>query len=147
MKVFIDSDNSGFDLKQLLVHFVGTNSHEVEDLSSKRHSPDDDFPQFTVRAAHSMQTSDDSNAQAIVVCNNAQGAAIAANRLSGVRATVCWNEDTAVQARAELDANVLCLPAQELSASAAKDVVHAWLKTSFIKAARHQRAIKDLDLA
>lgn len=146
MKIYIGSDHGGFDLKQLLVHFLGVKQAlNVEDVHKKQHTPADDFPTFAAQIVYKIQTSDDSTPQAILVCADGQGAAMAANRFRGIRAAVCWNEGSARKARAELDSNFLCIPAHDLPVDTVKDIIHAWLNTPFARTARHQRAITELD--
>lgn len=145
MKIILGSDHGGFDLKQLLVHHLSVkNDYEVEDVGDKTPNPDDDYPQFAFMAATKLLGEEDAT-RAILVCRGGQGMAMAANRLTGIRAAVCWNEHSAKKSREDNDSNVLCLPADELSVDEVKDIVHAWLNTPFSKAARHQRRIQELD--
>ncbi len=146
MKIFLGSDHGGFDLKQLLVHYLGKKmGYEVEDVGDEHLDPKDDYPQFAHKAVHKMQTSDDEEPRGILVCRGGQGMAIAANRFKGIRAAVCWDSESARKAREDNDSNVLCIPADVLSVADVKDIVHAWLDTPFSNAGRHQRRIQELD--
>lgn len=146
MKLYLGSDHGGFDLKQMLVHFLSTKlSYDVEDVGDKRLDPNDDFPQFAAKAVHGLLTSDDSDPRAILLCRGGQGMAMAANRHKGIRAAVCWDEHSAEKSRIDNDSNVLCLPADALSVEEVKDIIHIWLKTPFSHTARYVRRNNELD--
>ena len=146
MKLYIGSDHGGFDLKQLLLHYLSTQqNYEVEDVGDKRPDPNDDFPQFAAKAVHKVLTSDDADARAILLCSGGQGMAMAANRFKGIRAVVCWNEHSAEKSRIDNDANVLCIPADYLSVEEVKSIIHVWLNTKFSAATRFVRRNNELD--
>jgi ribose 5-phosphate isomerase B len=146
VKIILGSDHGGFDLKQLLAHYLEKKvGHEVEDVGDSQPDPKDDYPQFAQAACTRLLGDEDSDAKAILVCRGGQGMAMAANRFKGIRASVCWNVNSAEKSREDNDSNVLCLAADVLSVSEVKDIVHAWLETDFSRATRHQRRIEELD--
>lgn len=146
MKIYFGSDHGGFNLKQLLVHYFGVKRGlDVEDVGGKKLDPKDDYPQFAQLAASKLIDDDESDSRAILVCRGGQGMAMAANRYKGIRAAVCWDENSAKKSREDNDSNTLCLPADILSVDEAKDIVHAWLRTPFSSAPRHQRRIQEMD--
>ncbi len=146
MKIYIGSDHGGFDLKQLLVHYLDKKvGHEVEDVGDERPDPKDDYPIYAQKLVSALLASDSDAARGILICRGGQGMVMAANRFRGIRAAVCWNEHSARKSREDNDSNVLCIPADELSVSEVKDIVHTWLDTPFSNAARHQRRINEID--
>ena len=72
------------------------------------------------------------------------GEAIAANRVRGVRAGLCWNEDSARLCRQHNDANVISLGERMMSEETALKLVQIWLDTPF-EGGRHQLRIQELD--
>ncbi len=68
---------------------------------------------------------------------------IAANKVSGVRASLCHDDVTAEMARRHNDANILCLPADMISESLIERVVEVWLNTPF-DGGRHERRINKI---
>ena len=56
-----------------------------------------------------MLVSSGKSNMAILICGTGIGMSITANKIKGIRAAVCWNEETARLARQHNDANVLCL--------------------------------------
>ena len=67
-----------------------------------------------------------------------------ANRVRGVRCTLCWNVESARLGRAHNNANVLSLGERMVSESEMKEIVNAWLTTPF-DGGRHQRRIDEID--
>ena len=68
-----------------------------------------------------------------------------ANRFSGVRAAVCYDEFMADMSRRYLDVNVLCLSADLLGEELTERMVEAWLKAPF-EGGRHARRIERISV-
>jgi len=146
MKIYIGSDHGGFDLKQMLVHYLSVKQGlDVTDIGDKRLDPQDDFPQFASIAAQKLLASQDADARAILLCRGGQGMAMAANRFKGIRAVVCWDEHSAEKARIDNNSNVLCIPADALHVDEVKNIIHTWLNTEFAPVTRYVRRNKELD--
>ncbi|MGI8750130.1 MAG: RpiB/LacA/LacB family sugar-phosphate isomerase [Thermoleophilaceae bacterium] len=64
--------------------------------------------------------------QGIVCCWTGTGAAIAANKVPGVRAALCWDENTAAGARMFNDANVLALSLRATSQPVLEEILSSW---------------------
>ena len=64
---------------------------------------------------------------AIVCCWTGTGASIAANKVTGVRAALCWDAPTATGARRWNDANVLALSLRSTSRALLTEILDAWL--------------------
>ena len=129
-----------------MVHYLGEKKgYDVEDIGDKKLDPNDDFPQFAFKAAHQVLTSNSKDPRAILLCRGGQGMAMAANRLKGIRAAVCWDEQSAKKSRVDNDSNILCLPADALSVDEVKDIVHVWLDTAFSRTSRYIRRNQELD--
>jgi ribose 5-phosphate isomerase B len=64
--------------------------------------------------------------QAIVCCWTGTGAAIAANKVSGVRAALCFDAQTADGARKWNDANALALSLRATSEAELAEILDAW---------------------
>jgi ribose 5-phosphate isomerase B len=76
----------------------------------------------------------------IVLGGSGNGEAIAANKIKGIRCTLCWNRTTALLAREHNDANVLSLGARMIPIEEALDITRVWLDTPF-QGGRHLRRI------
>ena len=68
---------------------------------------------------------------AIVMCWSGTGVCMAANKIKGIRAALCWDAETARLARKWNDANVLCLSQRWTSETVAIEIVEAFLNGSF----------------
>lgn len=145
MKVYIGSDHAGFDFKEELLEHLTKMGHEVEDVGNKKLDPKDDYPQFAYAATTKVLGDEDDDARAILVCGSGQGMCIAANRVHGIRASLCWDVHGAKETREDNDSNVLCIPARVLSVEQGLDIVDAWLTTPFSGEERHKRRIEEVE--
>jgi len=68
----------------------------------------------------------------IVICYTGTGVSIAANKIKGIRAALCYDAETARGARLWNDANVLALSGRLTSNQVAKEILDAWLSTNKI---------------
>lgn len=145
MKIYIGADHRGFELKRTVIAYLNRAGIEVEDCGDEVMDAEDDFPQFAARVAHKVLASEDKEAKGILICGSGQGMAIAANRFKGIRAAVCWDRQSARESRNDDNANVLCLPSNQLDKTQAEEVIDTWLKTEFAAAARFVRRIEQID--
>jgi ribose 5-phosphate isomerase B len=143
MKVYIDADHNGFELKKALVTYFKQSHMEVVDLGAKEPDPNDDYPNAAGRVAHAVLAED--GVHGILICGSGQGVCIAANRFKGIRASLCWDNIEARAARNDDDANILCLPARMIDQAQAIAIVHTWLNTPFAGAPRFKRRIAQID--
>lgn len=67
----------------------------------------------------------------IFFCWSGTGVCMAANKVEGIRAALCWDTETARLARKWDDANVLCLNLRSTSETEAKEIIDTWLSTPF----------------
>jgi len=145
MKIYLASDHAGFHLKEKVMAHLSKAKYEVEDEGDKVLDPADDYPQFAYAATTKVLGSEDPDARAILLCGSGQGMCMAANRVRGIRAALCWNEEVAHETRNDNDSNVLCLPVRFLSEEEILRIVDTWLKTPFSKAERHARRIREIE--
>jgi ribose 5-phosphate isomerase B len=68
--------------------------------------------------------------QGVLCCWTGTGVSIAANKVSGVRAALCVDADTATGARRWNDANVLALSLASTDVAQARRIVDAWLEVA-----------------
>lgn len=145
MKIYIGADHRGYALKQRLVSYLNRAGYEIEDKGDKQLDPEDDFPQFAARVATAVAGGKENDAMGILICGSGQGMAMAANRFKGVRAALCWDRQSAREARNDDDSNVLCLPAQQVDQHDAEVITETWLNTKFAGAPRFVRRIEQID--
>lgn len=145
MKVFLSSDHAGFELKNVLREHLVHHGYTVEDLGPATLDKDDDYPNYAFHTTTQLLGSEDEDPRGILVCATAQGMAIAANRVSGIRAAVAWNDEVAKLSREHEDTNVLTLPSRFIDTDTATTITDVWLKAEFSKAPRHQRRLDEIE--
>src|SRR6185503_1072102 len=124
VRVAVATDHGGFALKSTVLDAVREAGHDPLDLGT--HSTDPvDYPDFAAAAARAVQ--DGRAERAIVLCGSGVGAAIAANKLAGIRAGVCHDVYSAHQAVEHDDVSVLALGARVIGPSLATDLVRTFL--------------------
>src|SRR6266496_3815811 len=122
MKVFVGADHAGFQLKSVVMAHLSKLGYDVEDEGDRELNPDDDYPQFAFTVVTKVLGSED-EARGILLCGSGQGMCIAANRVRGIRAALCWSEDIARETRNDNDSNILCIPARTLSQEEALNII------------------------
>lgn len=144
-QIFISSDHNGFQLKNQLVGFLQSKGHDIVDVGPKELNPEDDFPLAAANVASEVIASKQKDARGILICGSGQGVCMAANRFRGIRASLGYDEKSVRSARNDDDANILCLPAHELTLREAESLVITWLNTPFAGATRFKRRIREMD--
>ncbi len=135
MKVALACDHGGFQKKCLIMEHVQKNAHTVTDFGS--YTPDSvDYPDYAFVASESVARGE--NDRAILVCTTGIGMSMAANKVEGIRAAVCFNVEVARTSRTHNNANVLCLPGKFLDDKTALRMVDVWLNEKF-RRGRHKR--------
>lgn len=139
-RVVLASDHAGFPLKERVKLHLQQQGIVVDDVGTHSEEPVD-YPPIIRAGCERAQTL---QCPAIIFGGSGNGEAMAANRLRGMRAAVCWNEESARLARAHNDANALSLGGRLLDHHSALGIVDTFLSTSF-EGGRHVRRIALLD--
>jgi ribose 5-phosphate isomerase B len=142
MRIAIGADHAGFELKRDLAGCLAGAGHEVVDLGTHTPAPVD-YPDIAEAVAQAVR-----NGQAdrgIIVCGSGAGAAIAACKFPGIRASVCHDSYSARQAVEHDDLNVLCLGSRVIGASLARTLVDAFLAATFSGEQRHMARLAKID--
>lgn len=142
MRIAIGADHAGVDMKRDLAAILAQDGHEVTDLGT--HSPAPvDYPDIAEAVGMALR-----NGQAdrgILICGSGVGAAVAANKLPGIRAAVCHDCYTAKQAVEHDDVNLLCLGARIVGPALARELARTFLASSFSAEERHLRRLAKID--
>ncbi len=141
MKIALGSDHAGFQYKEPIKLFLSDAGHEVVDFGTDSQEPVD-YPSFILSVAQAVAQGDFE--RGIVLGGSGNGEAITANRVAGIRCTLCWNLRSARLARQHNDANVLALGQRMMRLERALAIVEVWLKTPF-QGGRHARRLKLID--
>tara|TARA_B100002003_G_C14012619_1_gene488564 strand:+ start:321 stop:809 length:489 start_codon:yes stop_codon:yes gene_type:complete len=139
LKVAVGADHGGFALKNELITRL-EDGFEFLDSGATTFQSDDDYPDFALAVSRAV-ASGKAN-RGVLVCGSGVGACIAANKVPGVRASLCHDTYSAHQGVEHDDMNVLCLGARIIGVELATEIVKAFLKANFSGEARHQRRLK-----
>ncbi len=139
--IAIGSDHAGFKYKSIIVDMLRRDGYEVTDMGTDSEEPVD-YPLFIRPVAESVARGD--HDRGIVLGGSGNGEAIVANRVRGIRCTLCWNVESARLGRSHNNANVLSLGERMVSEDMMKEIVRTWLETPF-EGGRHERRIQEID--
>jgi ribose 5-phosphate isomerase B len=126
--VAIAADHGGFEMKEALKTHLTDWGYVVLDLGTANTNPVD-YPDFAAAAAEAVASG--RAWRGVVVDSAGIGSAIAANKVPGARAALCYDRATARNSREHNDANVLTLGAKMISPELAREVLSIWLQTPF----------------
>jgi ribose 5-phosphate isomerase B len=128
MKIAVGFDHAGFPLKQTVLEAVREAGHEPIDMGT--HSTDSvDFPDFAEKVGRAIQNGEAE--RGILCCGSGVGAAIAANKMKGVYASICHDTYSAAQGVLHDDMNVLCLGGRVIGPELAKVIIPAFLGAEY----------------
>src|SRR2546426_6314267 len=128
MKVAIGADHAGFEMKERVKQYLESKGHAVQDFGT--HSPEStDYPPYAFRVGEAIR--DGKADRGILLCDSGNGIAIAANKVEGIRATICLNVKMADLARRHNDSNVLVLGSAFTALEALGPILDTWLTTGF----------------
>lgn len=143
MRVHIGGDHAAYELQRALVAWLGEQGHDVVDHGAKEYDDLDDYPVFVLRAAEGVAAEPDS--LGVVLGGSGNGEQMAANKVKGVRAALCYNAELAQLARQHNNAQIISIGGRFTTVDEAKEMVQVFLATPFSGAERHQRRIDMVD--
>ncbi len=138
MKVAVACDHGGFPLKEIVLETVRRAGHEAMDLGTDSSNPVD-YPDYAEKVGRAIQNGDVE--RGILICGSGVGAAIAANKMRGIRAGVCHDIYSAHQSVEHDDANVLALGARVIGPELASELIRAFLEARFSGEERYVRRV------
>ncbi len=124
LPLLISSDHAGFDLKNLLkTHRPRINWKDLGPFTKDR----TDYTDWAEKLCLQIQ----GKIFGVLICGTGQGMCMKANKISFIRAALCWDKEIARLARAHNDANVLCLPGRFLHLEKSLNILDTFLETNF----------------
>ncbi len=139
MRIHLAADHAAYELKEHLAEHLRAGGHDVVDHGAHEYDAQDDYPAFCIAAGEAVVA--EPGSLGIVLGGSGNGEQIAANKVTGVRAALAWNDETARLSRAHNDANVISIGARQHSVDDAVGLVEAFLAEPFSGDPRHQRRI------
>ena len=139
MIIATGADHGGFHLKQGVIILLKDLRHTVLDAGAFTDEPSD-YPDFAKAVAELILSK--KAKRGILICGSGVGACIAANKLPGIRASVCHDTFSARQGVEDDNMNLLCLGARVIGPELAYEVIRAFIAAKFSNAPRHRRRLK-----
>jgi ribose 5-phosphate isomerase B len=140
MRISVAADHGGAPLLNSIIDQVQSLGHDVLDLGTHDPTRPDDYPDYAQAIGHLLQQGRCD--RGILICGSGIGAAVAANKMTGIRACVCHDTYSAHQGVEHDDMNVLCLGGRIVGIELARELVKAFLSARFSGAERHKRRLE-----
>jgi ribose 5-phosphate isomerase B len=149
MKVAVAFDHRGVHLRAAVLESLG--GHEIVDFGTDTDAVRIDYPDKAREIGEAIQRGQ--ALRGVLVCGSGVGAAVAACKLTGIRAAICHDTYSAHQGVEHDDMNVLCLGSEVVGPSLARELVVTFLNATFnggeryvarlMKVAEMERVMKD----
>jgi len=139
MKIAIGADHGGYPLNERVIKELEAAGHEMLDFGTHVGSRPDDYPDYALKVGQAIQRNEAD--LGILICGSGVGAAVAVNKLKGIRAALCGDTYSAHQSREHDDCNVLCLGARVTGEELALELVRAFVAARFSGEERHRRRL------
>ena len=142
MKIAIGGDHAGYFLKARLLDGLKQKGHEITDFGSFDENPVD-FPDIAKLVCGAILKGECE--RGIMFCGSGVGAAIACNKIKGIRASVCHDIFTAHQCVEHDDVQVIAFGAQIIGYTVASELIDVFLKAKFSTSEEFRRRVAKLD--
>ena len=141
--VAIGADHGGFRLKEALKPVLTELGLEVRDVGVYEEKPAD-YPDLALKVGELVASG--AVARGIVIDGAGIGSCMAANKIPGIRAALCYDKASARNSREHNDSNVLTLGARLLTQTQAEEVLRTWIATPFAGGRHQARVQKIMDI-
>jgi ribose 5-phosphate isomerase B len=139
MKLAFGTDHAAAEVRNRVKEYFQSGGYEIEDFGFSGEGSCD-YPDYAVKVAEAVVSRKAD--RGILICGTGIGMSIAANKIKGIIAAVCWDEDTAKLAARHNSANVLCLGSRTATLSELCQRIKIFLATTFEE--RHLQRIKKI---
>jgi ribose 5-phosphate isomerase B len=138
--IAMGADHGGFRLKEALKPLIESLSLEVRDVGVYEEKPAD-YPDLALKVAELVASG--AATRGVLIDGAGIGSCIAANKVPGIRAALCYDKASARNSREHNDSNVLTLGARLLTQTQAEEVLRTWIETPFA-GGRHQARVQKI---
>jgi ribose 5-phosphate isomerase B len=133
----LGADHGGFRMKEALKPVIESLGLQIRDVGVTEEKPAD-YPDIALKVAELVASGTAS--RGVIIDGAGIGSSIAANKVPGIRAALCYDKSSARNSREHNDSNILTLGGRMLTETQAEDVLRTWLATPF-GGGRHQARI------
>jgi len=141
--IAIGADHGGFRLKEALRPLLESLGLEVRDVGVYDEKPAD-YPDIAVKVADIVVSG--AATRGVLIDGAGIGSSMAANKVPGIRAALCYDKASARNSREHNDSNVLTLGARLLTQTQAEEVLRTWIATPFAGGRHQARVQKIMDI-
>jgi ribose 5-phosphate isomerase B len=128
MKVAIGADMVS-NLGEVVCEYIRSKGHEVVLVGALVSKKEEPWPIVAKEVAEKIIKGECD--EGVVMCWTGTGVTIAANKIKGIRAALCFDAETAKGARKWNHANILTLSIRLTSEHTVKEIIDAWYETSY----------------
>ena len=139
--IAIGSDHAGYAVKEEIKKHLEDNKILFKDFGTFSEESCD-YPVLAEKVADSVVSGESS--KGILICGTGIGISIAANKVKGIRAALCYEPALAEMSRKHNDANIVCLGGRTTDFETAKAIVDAFLNTDF-EGGRHKKRLGKIE--
>jgi len=139
MQIAVGADHGGYPLNERVIEELRNAGHEVIDFGTHDGSVPDDYPDYAKQIGEAVQSGTAEIGS--LICGSGVGAAVAANKMRGIRAALCGDTYSGHQSREHDDCNVLCLGARVVGVELALDILRSFVSAKFTGEERHRRRL------
>ncbi len=139
-KICIASDHAGYKLKESIKDYLIDKNISIIDLGPMNENSVD-YPEYAKKVSNRIKSK--KSDAGILVCGSGTGMAISANKIKGIRASVCYNLQSTRLSRQHNDANIISLGSRLTNKKTALKLVSIFFETKF-EGGRHLRRIKKI---
>ena len=138
MRIAVGADHAGYEMKQNMAAHLADRGHEVLDLGTDSSKPVD-YPDFAAAVGQAVLSGQVE--RGLVFCGSGAGAAIAANKLTGIRCAQANDTYTAHQSVEHDDVNVIAIAARVIGPALASEIIDTFIGATFDPKERHVRRL------
>jgi ribose 5-phosphate isomerase B len=143
MRVAVAFDHRGVKLRERLLEELTALGHETIDLGTNKLEPRIDYPDKAREVAEAIRLG--AAERALFVCGSGVGAAVAANKVAGIRAAICHDTYSAHQGVEHDDMNVLCIGSEVVGPELAAELARTFLAARFDGGERYVRRLEKIE--
>lgn len=140
--IYLGADHAGFKLKEEIKQYLDQKKIKYKDMGTDGEESVD-ASDYAVKVAKKVRQN--KKDRGILVCGSGIMMSMAANKIKGARAALCWNTTITKQAREHNNANILAISGRESKPRDWKKMIDVFLKTKFLAKARYVARVKKLD--
>lgn len=141
LRIAVGGDHAGFPLKKVVVELLGNQVATLIDCGTHDESSSD-YPDFAEAVAREIVTGKAD--RGILVCGSGVGVSVAANKIKGIRASICHDTYSAHQGVEHDDMNVLCIGARVIGPELAFEIIRSFLGAKYVPEERHARRLEKM---